>query len=77
MVRTVKKLWESMRKSLWGNGGKICTFGGWNGFYTFLRNFLHTSSDNGGKICRSFTHGDNRYRDRVLHIFHIAYYYNY
>lgn len=76
-VDFVEKMWETMRKSLWGNGGKIYTFGGFGGFYTYFGEYLHIRGGCGGKISRRFTHGFNRVNGWVLHIFHIAYYYNY
>lgn len=76
-VDFVEKMWRNLRKSLWVNCGKVLPrvvekvvlhiFGG--GFARFGR-FC-------GKFCRRFTHRFNRGVDGVLHIFHIAYYYNY
>lgn len=76
-VDFVEKMWETMRKSVWGNGGKIYTWSWFDEFYTKICENLHICSGCGGKISRRFTHDNNRDRSMVLHNFHIAYYYNY
>lgn len=76
-VDFVEKLCETMRKSLWVNGGKIYTLGGFDEFYTKICENLHICGGCGGKISRRFAHDNNRDGNIVLHIFHIAYYYNY
>ena len=76
-VDFVEKMWESLRKSLWVNCGKVLRRG-------VDKAVLHNSGKRFarfggfcGKFYKGFTHGFYRGRSGVLHIFHIAYYYNY
>lgn len=76
-VDFVEKMWRSLRKSLWVNCGKVLR-------RIVDKSVLHILGERFarfwefcGKFCSGFTHEYNRGRSKVLHIFHIVYYYNY
>lgn len=76
-VDFVEKLWRSLRKSLWVNCGKVLRRGVDKLVLHNLRKRFARFTKVCGKFCRRFTHEFYRGKSGVLHIFHIAYYYNY
>ncbi len=73
----VEKMWRSLRKSLWVKCGKVLL----RAVDKLVLHILEERFARFGGFCGKFYAGfaqlNNREQDRVLHIFHIAYYYNY
>ena len=76
-VDFVEKMWRSLRKSLWVNCGKVLRRIVDKLVLHILRKSSARFAGNCGKKCTGFTHAFYRGEGGVLHIFHIAYYYNY
>lgn len=76
-VDFVEKLWRNLRKSLWVNCGKVLRRAVDKRVLHILGERFARFGEFCGKFCSGFTHINNSGRHGVLHIFHIAYYYNY
>lgn len=76
-VDFVEKMWESLRKKLWVDCGKVLHWVVDKLVLHILGERFARFGGDCGKICKRFAHIDNRDNGKVLHIFHIAYYYNY
>lgn len=76
-VDFVEKMWRNLRKNLWVNCGKVLRRGVDKLVLHILGKRFARFDGFCGKFYKGFTHRFNRGRGGVLHIFHIAYYYNY
>ncbi len=76
-VDFVEKMWRSLRKSLWVNCGKVLHRAVDKSVLHILGKRFTRFGEFCGKFYNGFAHRFNRGKSGVLHIFHIAYYYNY
>lgn len=77
MVKMWKTTWKSLWVNLWESWENFCTVRSSLGFCTIIHQILHKM----GRFVESFSGGFAQYFSSVkwvvLHISHIAYYYNY